>query len=319
MNTSPYNYLRLSLTDRCNFNCFYCQPAARRDFLSKRELLSTSELLQLAQAFVKIGVRHVRLTGGEPLLRDDVSFLLEGLSQLDGLECLSLTTNGFYLASFLNTSASARLKKVNVSLDTLKPGRFRQLTGVDAFRRVREGIAKARQRSFLDVKVNAVLIRGFNDDEVLDFARFSHAHGIDVRFIELFKTTPTPRDFAKRFVPSAVIMGELEKEYGELEFLGEDPLAGPAEYCRIPGRQGRIGFIRSVTGFFCTGCNRLRLTADGKLYPCLYAGACTDLKKVLRQDDAAACARAIEEVMSSKSRYNKETCTRSFEMSSMGG
>jgi len=332
MSASSYNYLRLSLTDRCNFNCFYCQPALRQDFLSKKELLSTEELLLLAHALVRSGVRHIRLTGGEPFLREDVGYLVEELSRIQELECLSLTTNGFYLACFLPVFKGHQVDKINISLDTLKRKRFSQLTGMDALHRVLDGILRVKgqgtgragfktQQTPVSggVKLNVVLIRGFNDDEILDFVGFAHTHGVDVRFIEYFPTKMRNDVFRQRFVPTSTVKAVIEEKFGCLESLGRDFLSGPAQYYRVRGQCARLGFISSVTDFFCGACNRLRLTADGKLYLCLYADHCTDLKKLLRPRHEGGLLRAIEDSLSKKSQYNKLTCARSFEMSAMGG
>jgi cyclic pyranopterin phosphate synthase len=319
MKIHHYPYLRLSLTDRCNFNCFYCQPRQRRIFLDQDEILTHGEILSLVKVFSRYGVKHVRLTGGEPLLRDDFKVLIQELSNVSPLKCLSLTTNGYLLSDHMPLLKETRIEKINVSLDTLKRDRFMRLAGIDGFLRVMEGVLEAKKSGIKKVKLNVLLIRGFNDDEVFDFVDFAHGHELDVRFIEYFPTSSRSDVFESNFVPSKVVFEAIRERYGDLEFLGSDPLSGPAKYFRIKGQTGRIGFISSVTDFFCHECNRLRLTSDGKLYMCLHSDSFVDLKKPLRQGDFKSLFRLIEESLLEKRRYNKAECSRTFEMSSMGG
>lgn len=319
METPLYSYLRLSVTDRCNFNCFYCNPALRHDFLNEREKLTTFEMLSLVKILCDYGIKHVRLTGGEPLLRDDLSIFIKGLQALPQVECFSLTTNGYHLLSFLENNRDIRLNKINVSLDTLKRERFKKLTGIDAFSRIQDGILNAKKAGLEHVKLNVILMKGFNDDEISDFVDFGLAHQLDVRFIEYFSTQFKCDSLSASFIPSSVIKEIIEAKYGVLDFLGCDPHSGPAQYFKIKGEASRVGFISSVTDFFCRACNRLRLTCDGKLYPCLHSDYHVDFKKALRGYDGKNIAKLIDEVFSNKKFYNKAYCARSFEMSSIGG
>ena len=319
MNTSVFPYLRLSVSDRCNFNCFYCQPALRQNFLAEGDMLDLGELFLLVKELSHYGIRHVRLTGGEPLLRENITDFIKTLSALSQLECLSLTTNGYHLSPFLRDLKTAGIVKINISLDTLKRERFMKLTGIDAFAKVQDAIFNAKKFGIEHVKLNILLMKGFNDDEIFDFVDFGLFHRVDVRFIEYFPTNPKVDIFQESFIPSKDVFKAIEDRYGRLEFLGPDPLSGPAQYFRIKEEEARIGFISSVTEFFCDDCNRLRLTSDGKLYLCLHADYYADLKQPLREGDTKGLSRLILDSLSRKKLYNKTTCARSFEMSSIGG
>jgi cyclic pyranopterin phosphate synthase len=317
--THSCSYLRISLTDRCSFDCFYCGAQKKDVFLSGREYLDADELECLARLFVGLGIRHVRLTGGEPLLRAGVHDIIRRLAAIKGLELVSMTTNGFALADALAARPFEGLRRLNVSLDTLQRDRFRSLTGADGLDRVLAGIRAAQESGLRDVRVNVLLIRGFNDDEITSFVRFGRDFDLTVRFIEYFPTQKRSQVFKSLYIGSGEVAGVLEKTFGPLTPQGCDPLSGPAQYFRLSSGGPRIGFISSVTHFFCPQCNRLRLTADGRLFPCLHADHSVDLKALLRAgrpDDAAAL---IVRTAEGKDRYNKMACSRFFEMSSIGG
>ncbi|MFH0940975.1 MAG: GTP 3',8-cyclase MoaA [Candidatus Omnitrophota bacterium] len=314
-----YTYLRLSITDQCNFNCFYCQPALRRHFLKDTDYLSFDEAFALASRLVACGIRHVRLTGGEPLQRPQVASFAKRLSAIPGLEFLSLTTNGYGLSRALGGLKEGGVSKINISLDTLKRDRFKRLTGKDVFFKVKEAVVKAAHSGFRHVKLNCIVMKGFNDDEILDFVEFGSKYSLDVRFIEFFPTHGRCDSLKQIFFPSSAVKKIISDAYGRLESLGSDPFCGPAQYFKTRHESGRIGFISSVTDFFCGACNRLRLTADGKLYPCLHSDHCADLKEPLRASDGATLARLIEGAIADKKIFNKAQCSRAFEMSSIGG
>ena len=314
----PCSYLRLSVTDRCSFNCFYCGAGQRGLFLPAQEVLSVDELLRLAHVFVDHGVRHIRLTGGEPLLRKNLAGLIHGLSRNRNLRILSLTTNGYLLEDFLSKNPNPGLHRLNISLDTLDRRRFRSITGVDGLSRVLAGIEAARTLGFRDIRLNVLLLKGRNDDEIRAFVRFAGEKGLLVRFIEYFPTHRRSPAFAGFYVPSQTVRKAIRKDFGHLTAQGFDDASGPAEYYRLSSGQ-KIGFISSVTKYFCCFCNRLRLTADGRLFPCLHADVSADLKKILRQRKTRALAACIQNTIKEKSRYNKSVCRRFFEMSSIGG
>lgn len=316
--STPYTYLRLSVTDRCNFNCFYCRPSLKQSFFKKEDILSTAEILELVRIFADCGIQHVRLTGGEPLLRPDLVELAQELAKVDGLNILSLTTNGSKLAGMLGALVRSGIQRVNVSLDTLQKKRFAVLSGSAGFAKVKEAVEMACQGAFQKVKLNAVVMKGVNDDEVVDFIRFGEKNRADIRFIECFPTRGCDgtRDL---YVPTRDIKKKIEAEFGALEFLGPDHLCGPAQYFRAPGVSCRIGFISSVSDFFCTTCNRLRLSADGALYPCLHSDHRADLKSPLRRGDQGALETLIAGTLCDKKLFNKALCRRTFEMSAVGG
>ncbi len=317
--THACSYLRVSLTDRCSFDCFYCGAQKRESFLPDQEYLDADELERLARLFVGLGVRHIRLTGGEPLLRVGVHDIVRRLAAIQGLKLLSMTTNGFALADAVSARPFAGLQRVNVSLDTLQRNRFRSLTGVDGLERVLAGIRAARESGLADVRVNVLLVRGFNDDEIVSFVRFGREYDLIIRFIEYFPTQKRSQVFKSLYVDSGDVMRVIEAAYGPLVPLGCDPLSGPAQYYRLLGGGPRLGFISSVTHFFCSGCNRLRLTADGKLFPCLHTDHYADVGTLLRAGRTEDIATLIAQTAEAKSRYNKMICGRFFEMSSIGG
>lgn len=310
-------YLRLSITDRCDMNCLYCRPSSRNIFFNDEDLLTVDEIERLAGLFVRAGVRHVRLTGGEPLVRPEFSEILARVASQKGVERLSLTTNGARLASQASLLRHCHCS-ANVSLDTLRRGRFTKLTGRDALGRVVGGIEAARRRD-VPVKLNVLLIKGLNDDEIADFVLFGRDHACDVRFIEYFPTKRRDPGLAGRYVPSGAAFGRIEAAFGTPVPAQDDVLAGPARYYEWPGEPSRIGFISSVSENFCGACNRLRVTADGSLYPCLHADESVDLKTPLRAGDDREVEARIARFVVDKPRYNKFVCGREFDMSATGG
>lgn len=315
----PYTYLRLSVTDRCDFNCFYCQPAARDVFLKDEDVLDFRGLYVLTKCLVDSGIKHVRLTGGEPLLRPGLALFIKELSQIRDLEILSLTTNGLRLGEAVRDLEESGVNKINISLDTLKRARFFRFTGNDCFPQVLDSIFKAQAAGYAQIKLNCIVMKGFNDDEILDFVEFGLNNKIDVRFIEFFSTHGRCDSAQRAFFTSSQVREIIEGVYGAMQFSGADPFAGPAQYFRINGAASRIGFISSVSEFFCGACNRLRLTADGKLYPCLHSDHCADLRQPLLQGGREPIAGLIERVTSEKKFFNRAFCSRDFEMSAVGG
>ncbi len=273
------NYLRISVTDRCNLRCLYCtaQPIAR---ISHDDVLRYEEIYRVVQTAASLGISKVRLTGGEPLVRLYLSRLVKMLSKIEGIDDISLTTNGILLSKYAVELKEAGLKRVNVSLDTLQADKFKRITGSDRLKEVLDGIEAARLAGLNPVKINMVVLRGINDDEILDFARLSISQGWHVRFIE-FMPIGAPVNGVGEVVSAEQIrerircLGQLEPDAGE---SGD----GPARYYRFAGAKGTIGFISPMTEHFCHRCNRLRLTADGQLRPCLLDDEEVDLKAVLR-------------------------------------
>jgi cyclic pyranopterin phosphate synthase len=276
----PINYLRISVTDRCNLRCVYCMPAEGIKLMSHEDILTYEEIYTLARAAVGLGIDKIRLTGGEPLVRLGLPELVKMLAQIDGIDDISLTTNGTLLARYAAELKDAGLRRVNVSLDTLKPERFKQITRLgDNLGEVLKGIETAKSVGLNPVKLNTVVMAGVNDDELLDFASKTIAEGWHVRFIELMPVAGS--DTNLQFVSASEMVKRLEP-LGELTPCLPSVGNGPAKYFRLPDAKGDIGFITPISEHFCFQCNRMRLTADGKLRPCLLSDYEVDLKQPLR-------------------------------------
>ena len=276
------DYLRVSITDRCNLRCIYCMPPEGVPQMSHTEILSYEEIRTVVRAAAGLGINKIRLTGGEPLVRAELPHLIKMLSQIEGIQELSLTTNGTFLKKYALELKRAGLPRVNVSLDTLKPDKFRYVTRLGKLKDVLEGIEAAKEAGFQPVKINTVVMRGINDDEILDFAKMTYKEGWHVRFIELM-----PFKGLAEFVPSVELrqhinlLGKLEPCPDSIGITGN----GPAMYYRLSGAKGTIGFISPLTETaFCSRCNRMRLTPDGKLRPCLLGEDEIDLKVPLRNN-----------------------------------
>jgi cyclic pyranopterin phosphate synthase len=273
------NYLRISVTDRCNLRCIYCMPPEGVPQMSHSEILSYEEIRTVVQAGAELGINKVRLTGGEPLVRADFPELVRMLAQIEGIQELSLTTNGTLLKNNALALKQAGLSRVNVSLDTLREHKFRRIARLGRFKDVLEGISAVKKAGVDPVKINTVVMRGINDDEILDFARMTYEEGCHIRFIELM-----PFKEIAEFVPSV----EVRQHIGFLGKLEPCPSItgdGPARYYRLAGARGTIGFISPLSEHsFCLRCNRMRLTADGRLRPCLLGEQEIDLRMPLRNN-----------------------------------
>lgn len=273
-------YLRLSVTDRCDFRCVYCM-AEDMQFLPRSQVLSLEELAETAAAFVALGVRNIRLTGGEPLVRADLPWLVEKLASLPGLEELTLTTNGARLRQFALPLKEAGLDRINISLDSLNPARFRELTRTGHLPDVLDGIAAAQAAGFERIKLNSVILRGRNDDEVLDLVHFARRENLDLSFIEEMPLgVIREHDRALSFVSSAEILAQIQREFPLLP--STENTGGPSRYHRMADSPIRIGAISPHSQNFCASCNRVRVTADGRLLLCLGNEHAADLRTVLR-------------------------------------
>lgn len=286
------SYLRVSVTDRCNLRCRYCMPPEGVQCRPHDEILRYEEIARVVRCAVDLGVRKVRLTGGEPLARKGLVSLVAMLREIDGLDELAMTTNGTMLADHAVALAEAGLDRVNVSLDTLDPGRYEYITRGGRLGDVFEGLAAAEAAGLAPIKLNCVVVRSFNDDEVADLAALTLAHDWAVRFIELMPLGPGLSEPVGEPVPSAEIRRRLVERYGALVAEPDAdgaPTRGPARYARLPGGVGTVGFISPLTEHFCAECNRLRLTADGRLRLCLLDDVEVGLRDLLRSgaDDAA--------------------------------
>jgi len=271
--------LRISVTDRCNLRCTYCMPAEGMQWLPRAQILSYEEIDRLVGVFMSLGVHTVRLTGGEPLARRDLPVLVEMLAAR-GVPDLSLTTNGVFLAEHAGPLARAGLRRVNVSVDSLLRHRFAEMTRRDALDRVMEGLRAAEAAGLAPIKLNCVVVRGTNDDEVVDFARFARDTGYEVRFIEFMPLDADETWTRDAVVPSREVLERINDVY-PLEPIQHGP--EPATMWRFrDGARGAIGVIASVSEPFCTSCNRIRITADGQFRTCLFAMEETDLRALLR-------------------------------------
>ncbi len=292
------NYLRLSVTDRCNLRCTYCMPAEGIHPLGHGEILSYEELLRVVRVAVGQGIRKVRVTGGEPLVRRGVVDFVGAVARVAGVQDLSLTTNGLLLARDAEALRRAGLRRVNVSLDTLRPEVFARITRRPGLARVLEGIDAARRVGLDPIKVNVVVMRGVNDGELLDFASFAEEGGYEVRFIEFMPAEEEAWD-SGRVVPAADILATLSTRYPLAPETAEG-LSGPCRVFRLP-RRGRVGVISPLSQHFCGGCNRLRLTATGSLRGCLFSREETDLRALLRSGaDDEALAAVLRDVVAHK-------------------
>lgn len=277
----PLKDLRISVTDRCNFRCTYCMPLDEYEWINKKEILSFEEITRIARLFIERGVDKIRLTGGEPLVRQDLHLLIEKISKLEGLNDLCLTTNGALLANQVNALASAGLRRVNVSIDTLDRDKFKRMTKRGDLDKVLEGIFAAKAAGLAPIKLNAVVERGVNDDDVLPLVEFCRANGFAMRFIEYMDVGNTNNWTSAKLVAKKQIIETIHARY-PLREIGRDQGSAPSvDYEFIDGR-GDIGVIASVTEPFCSSCTRSRITADGKFVTCLFSDVGHDLKAQLR-------------------------------------
>jgi len=275
------SYLRISITDRCNLRCIYCMPREMIPKLEHADVLRYEEILRVAKVAAGLGITKLRVTGGEPLVRRDVCDLLTQLNRTPGIREVSLTTNGVLLTERLDDLLAAGVRRINVSLDSLKPERFAAITRVDCFQKVWDGIMAALDRGMAPVKINVVALRGINDDELPDLAALSLRYPVHVRFIEQMPIGEAAmRPVQPLLTPE---IKTLLAPLGRLEPVPATANDGPAERHRIPGAPGEIGFISALSHHFCDRCNRLRLTASGGLRPCLLSDHEEDMRTPLRQ------------------------------------
>jgi cyclic pyranopterin phosphate synthase len=295
-----HNNLRISVTDRCNIRCVYCMPETVT-FLPRASLLSFEEMVRFVRVAITLGIDKIRLTGGEPLVRRDLPRLVAMIAALPGIKDVGLTTNGILLAPMAKSLWDAGLRRINVSLDTMDPVRFEELTRRTGFEQVIEGILAAKEAGFRPVKVNAVAIKGVTEPDVVPLARFGREHGLELRFIEYMPLDAGDRWERGKVLYAAEILETLAREFGPLvPAPDQDPRAPAVDYDYVDG-VGRIGLIASVSRPFCMSCNRVRLTAEGKLRNCLFSLEETDVRALLRGEaDDAAIAKALRDSVASK-------------------
>ena len=322
----PISYLRISVTDRCNLRCTYCMPPEGVPWRPHEEILRYEEIETVVRAAAQLGISKVRLTGGEPLVRPGIVDLVRLLAGVPGVDDLAMTSNGTLLAGYARDLAAAGLQRVNVSLDTLRPERFRSITMCGELSDALAGIDAARDAALTPVKINMVVIRGTNDGEVVDFARKTLAAAWHVRFIELMPVGSggsTATEWQDRVVTAPTICAQIEAALGPLEPAEAGVGGGPARYFRLPGAVGTLGFITPISDHFCTQCNRLRLTADGQLRLCLLSDAEVDLRTPLRQGAGVADIKLllIEAIQSKPMQHHLDEFRRpeTRVMSEIGG
>jgi cyclic pyranopterin phosphate synthase len=315
------NYLRLSITDRCNMRCFYCMP--REGVVKKQHdaLLSYEELLLIAETAVAMGIEKIRITGGEPLVRRGLVSFLGKLAAIPGLRHLALTTNGLLLAEMATDLYLAGVQRLNVSLDSLQPSTFSTITRGGHLGRVLAGLDSAEQAGFPPPKINVVIMRGVNDDEILDFADMSRSRGNSIRFIEYM---PAVKDegWQRYCISGEEILQRISARH-QLEQIDKGPFAGPSRDYRIPGARGSIGIITAVSGHFCNDCNRIRVTSTGQAKGCLFSDQKTDLLHWLRPPDRKGLTEVLKGIVSGKPErhdISKDGYTHAnFRMSQIGG
>ncbi|MBF4692915.1 GTP 3',8-cyclase MoaA [Fusibacter ferrireducens] len=271
------NYLRLSITDRCNLRCQYCMPEEGVEKLKHSDILSLEEIDKMVESFVSLGIDKIRITGGEPLVRHGIVSLVEMIHKHPEIKDLALTTNGLLLKKMAKSLKDAGLDRVNISIDSLKPEKYFQMTRGGVLGNVLEGIEEAKRVGLTPIKLNVVIIGGFNDDEIEDFVRMTEDEAIDVRFIELMPIGEVAKWSIKNYVPNTAV---LDKVPELVPVESKDP-ASPAKYYKLPNGKGKVGLISPISCKFCTNCNRIRLTSEGKLKYCLHSDIEFDLKKAL--------------------------------------
>lgn len=273
------DYLRISVTDRCNLRCMYCMPEEGICKKEHEDILTLEEIYLFVEACSKLGIGKVRITGGEPLVRKGLTGLVEQIAKLPGIREVALTTNGVLLPQYAYELKQAGLKRVNISLDTLDEKKYEYITRGGKLETVMDGIEAAESVGLKPVKLNTVLIGGFNDDEIEDFVNFTTDRSIDVRFIELMPIGQAAHWAKKHFIPNNAIIERVP----ELVPVQSSDASSPAKYYKLPGALGKVGLINPISHAFCGSCNRIRLTADGKLKPCLHTETEIDIKTVIQQ------------------------------------
>ncbi|MBK5243785.1 MAG: GTP 3',8-cyclase MoaA [Eubacteriaceae bacterium] len=261
------NYMRLSITDLCNLRCVYCMPEEGVEKRPHKKNLSFEEMIGLVNAGVGLGIDKIRLTGGEPLVRNGIVELVKEIAQIKGIKDLTMTTNGILLAKYAKDLKAAGLNRVNISLDTFAPEKYHKITRWGNVDDVFAGIEAAEEAGLKPIKINVVLINGFNDDEIETFVNYTRENKVDVRFIELMPLGQSPGFAENKYISN----DEVLKRMPELKPIVQREKSSPAEYYRLPGAKGRIGLINPISKHFCKECNRIRVTTDGKIKPCLHS------------------------------------------------
>lgn len=312
--------LRVSVTDRCNLRCIYCNPLGDCDFIERKEILTFEEIQRVVRLFAECGIRKIRLTGGEPLVRKNIVSLVRGLRNIQGIEELAMTTNGVLLEPIAAELKDAGLTRVNVSLNSAKRECYRQITGFDFLPRVTGGIHSAIEVGLNPVKINCVVIKDMNVSQIPAIAEMTIHLPVSVRFIEYCPTSRHTKP-ATCYVPNAEVRNIIERKFGPLSRVVVGDAGGPAVYFKVEGSTGAIGFISGRSSIFCWQCNRLRLTSDGKVKPCLYSNHCYDLKRLLRSGAPdEAVLGLMRRILREKPGYTRlSSSAEDFSMQNIGG
>jgi len=273
------NYLRISVTDLCNLRCKYCMPEKGIDKMCHKEILTLEEIQDITERFVETGVDKVRITGGEPLVRSNILRLVDGIGKIDGIRDFAMTTNGILLRKYAKDLRNSGLNRLNISLDTLNAEKYSKITKVGKLKDVLEGIEEAKKVGLAPIKLNVVLIKGFNENEIEDFINLTRYEEIEIRFIELMPIGTLKYWSLNKYISNDAV---LEKMPELIEIKSSD-ISSPARYYKLPNAKGKVGLINPISCKFCGNCNRIRLTADGKIKPCLHSNCEVDLKKMLRE------------------------------------
>lgn len=313
------NYLRLSVTDRCNLKCSYCIPSSQRSFISHSEILSYEEIIKTIAVMAQNGLQKVRLTGGEPLVRKDIDLLVKEIRKIKGIREVTITTNATLLSKQADNLKRAGINRINISLDTLNPLTFEKITGKNKLNSVFEGIQSAKEAGMNPVKINTVILKNINSCEIEELAALSIKNDFHIRFIELMPIGGQ-NYYEKHKLSAAFVKKTIENRFGKLIGLNLNPLAGPASMYKIPNSKGQIGFIHAMTSHFCSKCNRIRLTADGRIRPCLLEDSFTDLKNILRTNsDDKKILQTIKYALTEKASAHELIPNVKTQMASIGG
>ena len=316
------DYLRVSVTNKCNLKCIYCHPLSDKELCEYQDTLDIDKFLHIIKLFVKCGIKRVRLTGGEPLLRNDILELINKISLIKGIEDISVTTNGVRLESLAEELKAAGLNRINVSVDSLDREVYKAITGFDSLEKVTRGIQKAIEAGLSPVKINSVIVKNVNSckEDVIPLAKISIDLPVTVRFVEYYPTSNDSK-LDKGYVPNIKIRKMIEEKFGTLENISEIKGFGPAKNYKINNSAGAIGFISGRSSMFCEQCNRIRLSCDGKLKPCLYSAKQYDIRELLNNNTNEEIILSIlKNILKEKSNYNKKTKPiEEFSMQSIGG
>ena len=314
------DYLRISITDRCNLRCVYCYPSQGCDLIERKEILRFEEIYRIVRLFAECGIRKVRLTGGEPLIRSEIVDLIEKLAAIEGIEELALTTNGVLLEQMAEDIKNAGLRRINISIDSVERQSYKEITGFDDLSRAMKGIRKALDVGLTPVKINSVIIKGINVSQIIPLAKLSVDLPVAVRFIEYCPTSGYTKP-AGDFVPTSEIRKVIEKELGQLSTVPICTGDGPASRFKIENAAGTIGFISGRSSIFCHDCNRLRLTSDGTIKPCLYSSQHYDVKEMIRGGTSDKnVIKLLNQILEEKSNYTKlSSSAGEFNMHKIGG